>query len=194
MLLVSSSAVRQEMNVFFPLSAANPCRCFFLLTICMQLSMWINGDWRVAESGWCQVINQHNECRWAWCRWSPHSWLCHPAGSLRFPLLPFNVWLHASTKLSLPWSILRLILAIFFSYFIPWTFSHTLQEKKKMCWRNFSSTPQFEFGCDVTNQSCPSNAGAALFSASWKADATLATALHRKTGNVQETQPPPYVQ
>lgn len=56
------SAVPRGMNVF-PVSAANPCRCFFLLTICMQLSMWINGDWRVAESGCCGVINQHNECR-----------------------------------------------------------------------------------------------------------------------------------
>lgn len=26
-------------------------------------SVWINGDWRAAESGWCGVINQHNECR-----------------------------------------------------------------------------------------------------------------------------------
>lgn len=31
-------------------------------TLYVQLSMWINGDWRVAESGWCRVINQHNEC------------------------------------------------------------------------------------------------------------------------------------
>lgn len=90
----------QEMNVF-PLSAANPCRCFFLLTICMQLSMWINGDWRVAESGWCKVINQHNECRWAQCRWSPQSGLCHPAGSLWFPSLLLTVWQHVSTMLSL---------------------------------------------------------------------------------------------
>lgn len=93
--------------------------------------MWINGDWRVAESGWCQVINQHNECRWAWCRWSPHSWLCHPAGSLRFPLLPFNVWLHVSTILSLPWSIPRLILAIFFFLFYPLDIFTQFKRKKK---------------------------------------------------------------
>lgn len=132
MLLVSSSAVRQEMNVF-PLSSANPCRCFFLLTICMQLSMWINGDWRVVESGWCQVINQHNECRWAWCRWSPHSWLCHSAGSLRFPLLPFNVWLHVSTKLSLPRSIPWLILAIFFFFLFYPVDIFTQLKRKKRC-------------------------------------------------------------
>lgn len=53
--------------------------------------MWINGDWRVAESGWCRVINQHNECRWALCRWSPHSGLCHPAGSLFAPLQCFSI-------------------------------------------------------------------------------------------------------
>lgn len=57
------------------------CKYFFRLHICVLLSMWINGDWRVAESGWCRVINQHNECRWALCRWSPHS-QCHPVGSL----------------------------------------------------------------------------------------------------------------
>lgn len=57
--------------------------------MCVQLSMWINGDWHVAESGWCRVINQHNECRWALCRWSPHSGLCHPAGSLSAPLQCF---------------------------------------------------------------------------------------------------------
>lgn len=58
------------------------CTHLFRLCMCVHLSMWINGDWRVAESGWCGVINQHNECRWALCRWSPHSGLCHPAGGL----------------------------------------------------------------------------------------------------------------
>lgn len=116
------------MNVF-PLSAANSCRCFFLLTICMQLSMWINGDWRVAESGWCKVINQHNECRWARCRWSPHSGLCRPAGSLCFPLLLLNVWLHVSTTLSLPRSIPWLISAIFF---YPLEIFRQLKKKKKV--------------------------------------------------------------
>lgn len=46
----------------------------------------VDKRWRVAESGWCRVINQHNECRWAQCRWSPRSGLCHPAGSLYAPL------------------------------------------------------------------------------------------------------------
>lgn len=54
--------------------------------MCEHLSVWINGDWREGESGWCGVINQHNEWRWALCRWSPHSGLCHPAGGLFAPL------------------------------------------------------------------------------------------------------------
>lgn len=169
----------QEMNVF-PLSAANPCRCFFLLTICMQLSMWINGDWRVAESGWCKVINQHNECRWAQCRWSPQSGLCHPAGSLWFPSLLLTVWQHVSTMLSLR----PVNSATHFSHFFFYLLDIFTQFEKEKCWCNFSSNPQFEFGCDTPNRSCLSNTGTALFSASWKADATLATVLHRKTGNV----------
>lgn len=56
-------------------------------SVCVHLSVWINGDWRAAESGWCGVINQRNECRWALCRWSPHSGPCHPAGGL-FASLP----------------------------------------------------------------------------------------------------------
>lgn len=96
------------------------------------------------------------------------------------------------TRSSLPGLILR-ISAIFF--FIPETFSQNLkQTNKKMYWHNFSSNLQFEFGCDMKNRSCPSNTGAALFSASWKAAATLATVRHTKPGNASETQPPPYVQ
>lgn len=37
-----------------------PYRSFFSV---VHLSMWINCDWRLAESVWCGVINQKNKCR-----------------------------------------------------------------------------------------------------------------------------------
>lgn len=124
----------------FPLSAANPCRCFFLLTICMQLSMWINGDWRVAESGWCKVINQHNECRWARCRWSPQSGLCHPAGSRCLPSLASQCLTARLNSAVIKAGQFRNLFQPFFFPFIPYTFSHNWKKKNVRLQFLFKST------------------------------------------------------
>lgn len=39
---------------------------------------WLACGWKWVG---VEMINQHNECRWGLCRWSPHSGLCHAAGS-----------------------------------------------------------------------------------------------------------------
>lgn len=88
-------------------------RCIPALRLWVQRPMWINYDWRLVESGWCRVINQHNEGRWALCRWSSHSGLCHSAGGLftphQWPCFALTVFLGMHRLLSL-WGAFCMIL------------------------------------------------------------------------------------
>lgn len=90
------------------------------------------------------------------------------------------------TRSSLPGLIRPRISAMFFFFYPLDSFTKFKTNQKKLYWHNFSSNLQFEFGCDMKNRSCPSKTVAALFSAWWKAAATLATAQHKnwqRSGN-----------
>lgn len=67
----------------------------------MMIGVWL-------KVGGCRVINQHNECRWGLCRWSPHSGLCHPAGSLFAPLQCLCTALTVCLRHVLPASLFNL--------------------------------------------------------------------------------------